>query len=69
MNATSQAITPELSIKIAHLAVLFRAQFPDSQIDLNPWLTDSKTQSQLDPYSIDLSFYLPKHNEVDISKA
>lgn len=60
MNAISQAITPELSIKIAHLAVLFRAEFPDSQIDLSPWLTDSKTQSQLDPYSIDLSFYLPK---------
>ena len=58
MNAVSQAITPELASKIAHLVVLFRAEYPDSQTDLSPWLTDAKTQSQLDPYSIDLSFYL-----------
>lgn len=62
MNAVSQAITPELTSKIAHIAVLFRAEFPDSQIDLSPWLTDQKTQDQLDPYSIDLSFYLPPGN-------
>ena len=64
MNASSQAITPELTSKIAHLAVLFRAEFPDSRVDLSPWLTDPKTQCQLDPYSIDLSFYLPRHNNV-----
>ncbi|MEO1297301.1 MAG: hypothetical protein AAFW75_16240 [Cyanobacteria bacterium J06636_16] len=62
MNAASQAVTPELASKIAHLAVLFRAEYPDSQIDLSPWLTDAKTQSQLDPYSIDLSFYVPQWN-------
>lgn len=62
MNATSQAVTPELASKIAHLAVLFRAAFPDSQVDLSPWLTDAKTQSQLDPHSIDLSFYPPRRD-------
>ncbi|MEM6423832.1 MAG: hypothetical protein AAF728_01520 [Cyanobacteria bacterium P01_D01_bin.128] len=61
MNAASQAITIELTQKIAHLAVLVRAEFPDTQVDLNPWLRDSKTQQQLDRYSIDLSFHLPRH--------
>ncbi|MEO0986525.1 MAG: hypothetical protein AAFY20_13360 [Cyanobacteria bacterium J06639_14] len=64
MNAVSQAITPDLTIKIANLAVLFRAEFPDVQIDLSPWLTDAKTQDQLNPYSIDLSFFLPEHGDI-----
>ncbi|MCL2934852.1 MAG: hypothetical protein MGG11_22160 [Trichodesmium sp. MAG_R03] len=64
MNATSQAITPELASKIAHLAFLFRSEFSGSTVDLSPWLTDEQTQSQLDPYSIDMSFYLPKHLKV-----
>ncbi|NEQ83285.1 MAG: hypothetical protein F6K26_24675 [Moorea sp. SIO2I5] len=64
MNATSQAITPELATKIAHLAVLLRAEFSGSTVDLSPWLTDEKTQYQLDPHSIDLSFYLPRDIEV-----
>ena len=62
MNAASQAITLELTSKIAHLAVLFRAEFPDARVDLSPWLTDSKTQGQLDPHSIDLSFYFLRLN-------
>jgi len=57
MNAAHQALTPELASKIAHLAVLFRAEFYDSQVDLSPWLMDEATQKQMDPYSIDLSFY------------
>ncbi|NER04640.1 MAG: hypothetical protein F6K17_19510 [Okeania sp. SIO3C4] len=61
MNATSQAITPKLASKIAHLAFLFRSEFSGSTVDLSPWLTDEETQSQLDPHSIDMSFYLPKH--------
>ena len=64
MNATSQAITPELASKIAHLAFLFRAEFSGSTVDLSPWLTDEQTQSQLDPHSIDLSFYLPQNLRV-----
>ena len=61
MNVTSHAITPELASKIAHLAFLFRSEFSGSTVDLSPWLTDEETQSQLDPDSIDLSFYLPKY--------
>lgn len=62
MNATSHARTLELTRKIAQLAVLFRAEFTDAEVDLNPWLTDRVTQCQLDPHSIDLSFYFPKHH-------
>ncbi|MEM1280433.1 MAG: hypothetical protein AAGG53_10540 [Cyanobacteria bacterium P01_H01_bin.152] len=62
MNAASQAVTVELTSKIAHLAVLFRAEFSDVQVDLSPWLTDTKTQRQLDPHSIDLSFFFPKYH-------
>lgn len=60
MNATSQAVTIEVTTKIAHLAVLFRAEFPNARVDLKPWLADYKTQCQLDPHSIDLNFYFPK---------
>lgn len=62
MNAASHAITVALTSKIAHLAVLIRATFADVQVDLSPWLMDTKTQRQLDPYSIDLSFYFPKRH-------
>jgi len=62
MNAASHAITVDLTSKIAHLAVLIRATFVDVQVDLSPWLTDTKTQRQLDPHSIDLSFYFPKRH-------
>ena len=61
-NAASQASTLEITSKIAHIAVLFRAEFPDAGVDLNPWLTDQQTQRLLDPNSIDLSFYFPKGN-------
>ncbi|MGD1904416.1 MAG: hypothetical protein ACFB0C_00305 [Leptolyngbyaceae cyanobacterium] len=60
MNATSQAVTIEITTKIAHLAVLFRAEFPNAQVDLKPWLEDYQTLCQLDPHSIDLNFYFPK---------
>ncbi|MDB9527623.1 hypothetical protein PN498_16625 [Oscillatoria sp. CS-180] len=59
MNAASQAVTVELTSKIAHLAVLFQAEFANARVDLSPWLTDSATQRYLDPRSIDLSFYFP----------
>lgn len=62
MNAVSHAITLELTSKIAHLAILFRAEFPNATVDLSPWLTDQGTQSYLDPNSIDLSFFFPKRN-------
>ena len=62
MNAANHAVTVELTSKIAHLAVLFRAEFAEVEVDLNPWLTDAKTQRQLDPHSIDLSFFFPKRH-------
>ena len=62
MNATSQALTPELASKIAYLAVLFRAEFCDARVDFSPWLTDAETQRQLDPHSIDLSFHFLRGN-------
>ena len=62
MNATSHAVTLGLTSKIAHLAVLVRAAFADVRVDLSPWLTDTDTQRQLDPHSIDLSFYFPKRH-------
>ncbi|MEM6592786.1 MAG: hypothetical protein AAGF66_13010 [Cyanobacteria bacterium P01_H01_bin.119] len=64
MNASSQAITPELASKIAYLAVLFRTAFPGSTVDLTPWLSDAETQCQLESCSIDLSFYLPQKVEL-----
>ena len=62
MNAASHAVTLGLTSKIAHLAVLFRAAFVDVRVDLSPWLTDTATQRQLDPNSIDLSFYFSKRH-------
>lgn len=62
MNATNHAVTVALTSKIAHLAVLIRATFADVRVDLKPWLTDTATQRQLDPHSIDLSFYFPKRH-------
>jgi hypothetical protein len=59
MNAVTQAGSFELASKIAHLAVLFRAEFPNAEVDLRPWLTDPETQCQLDPRSIDISFHFP----------
>ena len=58
----SQALTPELASKIDYLAVLFRAEFCDARVDLNPWLIDAETQRQLDPHSIDLSFHFSRGN-------
>ncbi|CCQ55339.1 MULTISPECIES: hypothetical protein [Crocosphaera] len=62
MNATTHAISFELTRKIAQIGVLFRAEFPEADVDLNPWLTDADTQCLVDPYSIDLSFYFPRHH-------
>ncbi|AFY38622.1 hypothetical protein Lepto7376_2337 [[Leptolyngbya] sp. PCC 7376] len=57
MNAVSQSFTLKLTSKIAYLGVLFRAEFLGTHVDLRPWLEDRKTQSHLDPNSIDLSFH------------
>ncbi|MEM6518064.1 MAG: hypothetical protein AAF722_01895 [Cyanobacteria bacterium P01_C01_bin.70] len=62
MNAANCAITLELTSKVAHLAVLIRAAFVDVRVDLSPWLTSTETHRQLDPHSIDLSFYFPKRH-------
>ncbi|MEM6444990.1 MAG: hypothetical protein AAFY57_09505 [Cyanobacteria bacterium J06642_2] len=61
MNAVTQAITIELATKIAGLAALFRSEFPDVSIDLSPWLCEPQTQAQLDPYSIDMSFFFSSY--------
>ena len=63
MNATTHAVTFELTRKIAQLGVLFRAEFPGAEVDLNPWLTDTDTQCWIYPHSIDLSFYFPQQHQ------
>ncbi|MGD1904125.1 MAG: hypothetical protein ACFB9N_18015 [Geitlerinemataceae cyanobacterium] len=60
MNAIDRAVTPGLASKIARLAVFFRAEFPGSTVDFSPWVPGDETLSQVDPYSIDLSFRLPR---------
>ncbi|MEM9447496.1 MAG: hypothetical protein AAGA75_03050 [Cyanobacteria bacterium P01_E01_bin.6] len=60
MNAVSHATTLGLTSKIAHLAILFRAEFPNATADLSPWLSDEQTQRLLNPNSIDLCFHFPQ---------
>ena len=60
MNAAKQAQSIELISKIASLGVIFRTEFLQASPDFNPWLSDSKTQSTIDPNSIDISFSFPK---------
>lgn len=57
MNATEQATSLEMLSKIATIVNLFKASFPDTLADLNPWLDNSETKQFADPSSLDLSFH------------
>ncbi|MEM1239211.1 MAG: hypothetical protein AAGI45_05155 [Cyanobacteria bacterium P01_H01_bin.26] len=64
MNASSQALSINLTRKIANVAVMFRAEFPSAVPDLSPWLTDDITKQQIKPSSIDLSFAVPQDSDL-----
>ena len=64
MNASSQALSINLTRKIANVAVMFRAEFPSADPELSPWLTDDITKQQIQPSSIDLSFAVPQDSDL-----
>lgn len=59
MNAVEKATNLTLASKIASVVSLFRSEFPDAKVDLQPWSKDRDTQELVDPDSIDLSFHFP----------
>lgn len=59
MNAAEKANSLEIATKIAAVANLVKAEFPDVKTDLKPWANDRHTQSLVDEDSIDLAFHLP----------
>jgi hypothetical protein len=59
VNAAEQANSIEFANKIATVVRLFKTEFPDLRVDLNPWANDRDTQSLVDPDSIDLGFHFP----------
>jgi hypothetical protein len=59
VNAAEQATNLTLASKIASVVSLFRSEFPDAKVDLQPWAKDRDTQELVDPDSIDLSFHFP----------
>lgn len=59
MNASEQAISLDITSKIATVVHLFKSQFPDAKADLKPWHSDPETQELIDPHSIDIGFHLP----------
>lgn len=59
MNAAEQATSIEFASKIATVVRLFKAEFPDLRVDLNPWKDDKDTRSLVDPDSVDLGFHFP----------
>jgi hypothetical protein len=59
VNAAQQATDLALTSKIASAVSLFRSEFPDAKVDLQPWANDRDTQELVDPDSIDFSFHFP----------
>jgi hypothetical protein len=59
VNAAQQATDIALTTKIASAVSLFRSEFPDAKVDLQPWAADVDTQELVDPDSIDFSFHFP----------
>ena len=59
MNAAQQATDITLASKIASAVSLFRSEFPDAKVDLQPWVEDLNTQELVDPDSIDFCFHFP----------
>jgi hypothetical protein len=59
VNASEQAITFEVTSKIATVVSLFKSEFPDAKADLKPWQNDPDTRELVDPDSIDIGFHFP----------
>ena len=59
MNAAEQARNIEVASKIAAVVNLFKSQFPDTRVDLKPWMNDADTRELVDPDSIDIGFHFP----------
>jgi hypothetical protein len=59
VNAAEQATSLEVTSKIASVVNLFKAEFPDTKSDLNPWADDPDTRDLVDPDSIDIGFHFP----------
>jgi hypothetical protein len=59
MNASEQALSLEITSKIASIVNLFRQEFPDAHADLRPWANDADTRDLVDPNSIDIGFHFP----------
>lgn len=57
MNASEQAKSIEFLSKIATVVNLFTSEFPDTSVDLSPWLKNAETAQFDDPHSIDLAFH------------
>jgi hypothetical protein len=59
MNAFEQVKSLTMISKVEAIVYLFRTQFPESLVDLKPWIKDNKTKEFSDPNSIDISFNFP----------
>ncbi len=59
MNAAEKANSIEFASKIATVVRLFKTEFPDLRVDLQPWANDRDTRSLVDPDSIDIGFHFP----------
>lgn len=60
MNAAEQANSIEIASKIAAVVNLFQSEFPDTSVDLSPWLNDAETAKFDDPHSLDFAFHFQK---------
>ncbi|MGB3532446.1 MAG: hypothetical protein WBA13_02905 [Microcoleaceae cyanobacterium] len=62
MNASEQAKSIEFLSKIATVMNLFTSEFPDTSVDLSPWLKNTETAKFDDPDSIDLAFHFQQRS-------
>ena len=65
MNTIERRKSAELTYQIAHLLVMFRAEFPEAIAELPPWFRDTSIPLDTIPSTIQLSFNLanryPQH--------
>lgn len=64
MNAMEQANSIERISQIGAVVNLFKSQFPDSSVNLSPWVKDENTAKFDDPDSIDFAFHFPRRSFV-----
>jgi hypothetical protein len=62
VNAFEQVKNLVMLIKVEAIAHLFKAQFPESLVDLKPWIKNAETEKFADTNSIDIGFHFPKLN-------